>query len=137
MKKTFMAMLAAFSAAIVMAHLMAGAAPQPVDNFSGSRASSYSYIEDSSNSTVTLVSGVTNNYVTLYKFILSTSAADNFYLRCGSNQKTAKIYLSANSGLDSTFYPLYIRCAVGEALSIVKGTASTPIGISLWFTQQR
>lgn len=130
--KKFMAALVA----VFLSFGLANAAPQAQDNLSGSKTTSYSYIEDSSNASVTLVSAVTGQYVSIYKYVLSTSGADNFYLKCGSTQKTAKIYLGDNSGLDTTYYPLYIRCGSGEALTLTKGTASTPIGISLWFTQQ-
>ena len=109
---------------------------QSADTLTKTDATDFKYIEDSSNGTVTLVTGVTGQTVSLYKFTLSTSTADNVYLKCGTTHKTGKLYLGANSGLDSTIYPLYIRCASGESLSLVKGSASTPIGMTLWFNQE-
>lgn len=133
MKKMIMALGAIL---LVCLSVSVQAAPQSADFLSGSKATSYKYVEDSSSSTVTLVAGVANQTVSLYKYILSASTADNFYFQCGSTQKTGRVYLGANGGLDATFYPLYIRCASGEALNLVKATSSTPVGVSVWFNQQ-
>lgn len=112
------------------------ATTQSADTLGRTDATDFKYVEDSSNASITLIPAVTGQTVFLYKFTLSTSSADNFYLKCGTTQKNGRIYLGANSGLDSTIYPLYIRCGSGEALSLVKGSASTPVGISLWFNQE-
>jgi hypothetical protein len=128
-----------FSAAFVAVVLLgsfAHAAPQAEDRLSGSKRTSLSYVENAADASVTLVSAVSGQYVNLYRIIISAETADNVYLKCGSTQKSAKAYLGATSGLDTTFYPFYLRCGSGEALSIVKGTASTPIGVTLWFTQE-
>jgi hypothetical protein len=112
------------------------AVTQSADTLAQTDATDFKYVEDSSSATVTLIPAISGRTVTLYKFTLSASTADNFYLKCGTTQKTGRIYLGANSGVDSTIYPLYIRCASGESLSLVKGSASTPVGMSLWFNQE-
>lgn len=135
MKKLLTAILAVATTWAVLA-CTALAATQSADTLSHTDATDFKYVEDSSNATVTLISAVAGRTITLYKFILSASTADTVYFKCGSSQKTGRVYLGANSGLDSNIYPLYIRCASGEALSMVKGSAGTPIGISLWFNQE-
>ncbi|HEY9687762.1 MAG TPA: hypothetical protein V6C52_12375 [Coleofasciculaceae cyanobacterium] len=132
-----------FLALFTMLALFAGtsesavAAPQSPDNLAGSKTTALSYVEDATNATVTLIPAVTAQSITLYRIILSSSGTDNFYLKCGTTQKTAKVYLGANSGLDTMIFPMYLRCDAGEALSLVKGTATTPVGVTLWFNQER
>lgn len=122
-------------ASICLMGAFANAAPQLPDNLQGSKVTAISFMDDSSSGNMTLVSGVSGQSITLYKYIVSVSAGDYFYLKCGATQKTSRVYLGANSGLDNTLFPLYIRCASGEALTLVKGSAATPLGITLWFTQ--
>jgi hypothetical protein len=126
-------------AALMAAFLLAApalAAPQAADRLSGSKRVALTYVENAADASVTLVSAVSGQYVTLYRATISASTADNVYLKCGTTQKTAKMYLGANSGLDAVVYPFYIQCGSGEALSIVKGTAGTPIGVTLWYSQE-
>ena len=120
---------------MILVILPANAAPQVVDNLQGSKVTAVSYIEDNSNANVTLVSAATGQSVTLYKYVMSVSTADNIYFKCGTSQKMAKVYLAANGGLDNSLFPFYLRCASGEALTLVKGNASTPLGITFWFLQ--
>jgi hypothetical protein len=135
MRNILTALLAVATAWTLLA-CAALATTQTPDTLSRTDATDFKYVEDSSSVTVTLIPAVTGQTITLYKFTLSTSSADNFYLKCGVTQRNGRIYLGANSGLDSTIYPLYIRCASGESLSLVKGSASTPVGMSLWFNQE-
>jgi hypothetical protein len=128
-------LLRALLASVLLWSAFANAAPQMPDNLQGSKVTAISYMDDNSSGSMTLVPGVSGQSVTLYKYIVSVSAADYFYLKCGTSQKTSKVYLGANSGLDNTIFPLYIRCASGEALTLVKGNPATPLGITLWFTQ--
>lgn len=129
-----MCMMALLFMAIVVSTAMA--APQRADHLTGSRATALGYAEDSSSATVTLIPAVSGQVVTLYRLILSASTADNVYLKCGTSQKTAKLYLGISSGLDAMLYPLYIQCGSGEALTLVKGSASTPIGVTFWYNQE-
>lgn len=120
----------------VMALSISGAQIQPTDGLSGSRQSALGYVEDNSNATVTLISGLTGRSINLYRIIIMAATADTVTVRCGTTQKMAKLYLGANSGLDAAIFPFYVRCGAGEALTLVKGSASTAIGATFWYTQQ-
>lgn len=96
--------------------------------------STQTYVTDSSNATVQLVAGATGVKYTLLGYIVSVSSSDNIYFECGTTQQTGLIYLGANSGLQSFMNPFSIKCAAGQALQLVKGTNSTPLSITFWYS---
>lgn len=98
------------------------------------RRSQTAYAEDAANTSVTVLPAVSGTTYTILDFTLSLGASDTVYLRCGSSQKTAKIYLSANSGLSRSLFPHGLQCASGEAFQVVKGTAGTPLGVTVQYT---
>jgi len=108
-----------------------------LDRLSGSKEATFAYVEDAASATVSLVGATASRYNTLYRMILTSATADNFYLKCGSTQKTAKMYVPANGQLDLQIYPFYLQCGANEALQVVKGTAATAIGVNVWYTKEQ
>jgi len=91
------------------------------------------WANDSANATVTVVPASSGVIYTILGVLMSVSSADNLTLKCGTRQVMSSIYLGANSGFSSQFVPLYIRCNAGEAVNVTKGTATTPVGVTVWF----
>lgn len=90
---------------------------------------------DSSNASVTAVNAISGREYHVYGAFLSVSTADTVTLKCGSTAKLVA-YFGDTSGILHNFYPLGIECAANEALVLTKGTGSTPLAYTLWYTKE-
>ncbi len=130
MKKLLLALLLAFMPLVALAAPITQT--DPMDETL--HITAFTHVDDSTNATVSLVTGVTGRYIVLEKYTLSLSTADNVYLECATTAITSKKYLAANSGLSEDLYPYYIVCPSGDSLQLVKGTSTTPVGVDVWYT---
>ncbi|MGE0200349.1 MAG: hypothetical protein AB7P76_05205 [Candidatus Melainabacteria bacterium] len=87
----------------------------------------------------TLVSAVSKHTVSVYQIFASVSTADTLTFKCGSTTKLGPVYLGATAGFVHSFrqpdrLPV-MRCAAGEAFTVDKGVAATPLTVWLEYEQ--
>lgn len=84
-------------------------------------------VADSSNGTMTVVAAVAGKKIKLVQLLLATSFADQLTLKFGSTTLFGPFYMQSNGFLAIDIKPLKFISAAGEAFTIVKGLASTPV----------
>ena len=90
------------------------------------------YVSDATNTTVTVLPANPGVTYTIYGYDISVANADTLNLLTGSN-KRAGYYFGADSGLVRSIHPLFIRSNPGDSVSIQKGSATTPVQITVFY----
>lgn len=91
------------------------------------------YFADSSNTSITAVAANSNLLYRIYGISLATDTADTVAIKCGTTTM-ASYHFGATSGLVFNFFPLFFECARNEAIVITKGTGSTDLRATIFYT---
>ena len=103
----------------------------------GSVDTKLAYAQDSATTSVTLVPAQSGRVIRLYGLMLGVDTADDVSVKCGTTTKLS-LSLGNNSGVMQRLYPLTVSCIDDtEALIIEKGTGTTDLKATAWYTQER
>jgi hypothetical protein len=89
-------------------------------------------VTDTSNASFAILPALTGQQYTIYGYEISALTADTIKILTGSTQRVG-YYFGANSGVVRSLWPKFFRGALGEAVNITKGNASTNVIATIYY----